>query len=231
MKFIKSYKLFERKDLYLNKHLNDLYEKLTKSFSNTYNGKNISIYNNEGTWIFPIGEMPTPFFLSFTTKVINAGFGSITTDGNKYPLLQLPFKKEKEILDFFWKREAKLTFYMAEEIIENNKTTIIHELTHYVDFLKKGSDLPKSVLLGGEEKEIIKKYYNSYQEINAYFMQTINYVIEEVNKNKSLLENLNRFKSYFVSFMGDSFTQLDDRNKKRILKRIYLLFEELNILK
>ena len=86
-----------------------------------------------------------------------------------------------------------------KKYIKNNTKTLDHELTHHLDSIRGTKFHPKSE---------IKKYYNSIEEMNAYFCSEV-----------LSFTNIFDFKKRFDYV--DCFQYLTDKNKKRILKRAY----------
>lgn len=118
----------------------------------------------------------------------------------------------------------------------NWNTYIYHELTHYFDVKRQkvtSSYNIKDFISDNEVESIlnkIKKYHNLTDEINAHFIQSVTMFWHAIKaKNLDIMTlPFDKFKGAFIYFYGkNAFENLNDDNKKRILKRIYLLYNEL----
>jgi uncharacterized Rmd1/YagE family protein len=114
-------------------------------------------------------------------------------------------------------------------------SNIYHELTHYLDAKRQNVASTYSIrdFINDSDMKVImdnlKKYYNLSDEINAHFMQATTLFWKAIKKKDIDFFKLpfEKFKDAFIYFYGQmAFTNLDEENKKRILKRIYLLYQE-----
>jgi hypothetical protein len=155
--------------------------------------------------------------------------------------------KDKETGQFYY--ILRLYIFDSQEDMEKNVSLVInkifdspkwnsniyHELTHYIDEKRQKVNYSyhiKDYLNDKEVKDILeklKKYYNLDDEINAYFVQSATMFWNSIKNKRIDFLNLpfNSFKEAFIYFYGtNAFETLTLDNKKRILKRIYLLYTD-----
>ena len=139
-----------------------------------------------------------------------------------------------DILD----NNKNLTLYTLSDFFRCPETTI-HEVTHYIDWLRKENKIPQ------EDKQIsITQYYNEPEEINAFTQQILmcirNWFIYDANPQEQLevLQNLDKTKllldhlcSALTTHVGKSseldrislynfWWNLTDENKKEVAKQV-----------
>lgn len=102
----------------------------------------------------------------------------------------------------------------------------VHEFIHYLDFIRF-SDTYKF-----KYPQDRVEYYNSPEEFNAFYQEGLNNILRNIKKHK----NHKNFKGFFNHIMSDSLKggepfdgsfikALNDRNKKRLIKRLQGVYE------
>lgn len=125
MIYLTNYKLFERKDIELSNLAKEYYNSLYNAMKNkSYEYKRL-VTDEYTTLYISFNEFPTKFTIRITSKSnghLNAAFGL----DNENPFIIMfnvsmkIMKSDNEILELF----------------DNNKMTLIHEFTHYIDYMK-----------------------------------------------------------------------------------------------
>lgn len=107
------------------------------------------------------------------------------------------------------------------------KDSFIHEFIHYLDFKRSKGYTPNF-----NEKTTISDYYNSPTEYNAYYQEAANYIVNLfkddniLSKFKEKYTNFETFYKWMVEnvFEKDYIKNLNDKNKKKLKKRIYNIY-------
>lgn len=132
------------------------------------------------------------------------------------------------ILRKFLYNETRKELYKtpsARRIFSDN-TTLVHELTHMLDSFRYTSTY-KPQEQDTESDKGLDKYYNSSEEQNAYYQETIHSFkdyIENLRQLNISLSSIKNFKDFFSVFVGKykgDFLRLTRQNQKRLAKRVY----------
>jgi hypothetical protein len=126
-----------------------------------------------------------------------------------------PFNK----LDDSFHSEMRLLFSNFLTKIETKKSIIIHELIHYFDGQKFdiGDKVKKIHSKDDTQDEYFNKYVNSFWEVNAY-------TLESIFKHGNV-DNIEEFLNLVKTKDVDWFGNLNEKNKRKVLKRIYDYYE------
>ena len=215
MKYVK---LFERKDFELSSRIKNIYDELYNQIYSEgieYRRLNrffkITLYSN---------ILSSEIWYIFSSEIKNACFGELVfEDGDKIPFIK--FSSKLEVGD----DEGNLI--KVKELIKINKDAYYHELQHFYDYILYGKKFKNfSTSLIKKEKGD-KAYYNTFKEINAYFIQ---HVTKFLNKEDGVsyrsLKSFEEFKYEFIlepSFK-EFYINLTDKNKNKINKRLYQIY-------
>jgi len=102
-----------------------------------------------------------------------------------------------------------------------DENTFTHEFIHYLDSDRYGETYKLKNPLNKDE------YYNSPEEYNAYSQEIIKQVLK--NKNKLIGLSFDLFFKKSLKFGREDFiTNLNDEYMKKLKKRLYKLYSELN---
>jgi hypothetical protein len=210
MKYLKKYcQLDERNDFQLNDNINLLYDKLVDSLNNKLNQKPIEKYlHKSGKYIFDLYGFKTSLLLVISPNDDTnraAGFGRIESSGVTYPTI---FIKMNDV-----------TSDNILNYIKDYSNVIKHELSHYSTFLKTGK-------YKNSNKDD-NTYYSDDDEVNSYFVQNLDDFINIVKDNLYLLNNFNDFLKLYTSNIDEYYNNLKTKQKRRLEKRIYSLFNSL----
>ena len=208
MKYLKSYlKLNERKDFKLNNDINLLNSKFIDSLSNKLNKQPIEKYSHKsGKYIFEIDGFETPLLLIISTNNGHpGGFGRIESGGITYPTIFI--------------KMDNVTSYNILKYFNDNSNILKHELSHYSTFLKTGK-------YSNSNKDN-DTYYSDNDEVNSYYIQNLDDMINIVKGNLYLLDDFNEFLKLYISNIGEYYDNLKLEQKKKLQKRIYSLFNNL----
>lgn len=98
------------------------------------------------------------------------------------------------------------------------KTTIIHELIHYFNIMDSKDG---TALAGYHATEFgMEEYYNHHIEFNAFLLSAI-------NLRKCYNSFYDFFDDYFINLCNKDFvSKLNDSNYKKLLKRLYQLYNK-----
>lgn len=213
-----------------DKKLNDTAKNIVAELVNRIkNNKKITRING-GVWT-KIGELEFYIFNKNSNNSYQAARTGVRAEftGNlKNPIVQ----SYQNIL-------SKDNFHIDESYI-------YHEVIHYLN-LKRGKDKDFMNRSGekqvkgreeyakatGKEKaekhdQLYKDYYNSPAEFNTHFMQYVYNNIEHFVLNKANLGSYDDFKNTIIN--GEAkhfFNNLDDKNKKKFLKRLYIVYNNI----
>ncbi len=110
-----------------------------------------------------------------------------------------------------------------------SKESFIHEFIHYLDFKRSKGFKPNF-----DDKTTISDYYNSPTEYNAYYQEAATYIVnlfkdmDILNKFKEKYETFDKFLKWMLEnvFDKDFIKNLNDKNKRKIKKRIYNIYSE-----
>ena len=238
---------------YLFEEINKIFDKQISIFVET-NEKltNWYIHNNENFINYTINSLLEYNNDNFSSWNINTNYGiSLKKKENNWPNLELSLFNNREVSLYYSKTETIILYLLnndlklPEFIIDNIKkhgviiqNILVHELTHYYDdMMLKG----KGILLKNKTKNN-KKYYNSFNEINAYTKQTIDLMIKYLtlvinsildNSNLTLEEEFNHILHELLNKVISSndgiksfFNNLNEKNKKHVYKEIGLYFKK-----
>lgn len=108
------------------------------------------------------------------------------------------------------------------------KDSFIHEFIHYLDFKRSGYSSKVINLKNYND------YYNDAGEFNAYYQESVNFIInllenEETNVHfKKKFKNFNDFYSWMISnvFDKDFVKNLNEKYKKKLKNRIYNVYDK-----
>lgn len=231
MNFSKFYTIQERNDIKTNQVISRLVEKIIR-FLKKYRKE----LDDKGF----VGENGTTYW--FPVKMVD----------KKYDDLYLVFMQEKEKTQAAFQRKQLndgtvikiIKLYVLKDIskgigisqillhIKDNllsfKSTLSHELTHYFD--DKKYEIEKSAISIGSD---LYKYYNIPHEVNAYWNSSVREMMEVLKQSNTIknifLNKFDNFKSYFEDILRTEnffYVSLSPENKKRLLKRMYALWEE-----
>jgi len=221
--------IVERQDVAIHQNVSKLYDQLWKLFKEQYEDRDLNdhrkIRTNENWFIAPIENFITPFFIMISPeRGSTACFGRIQfAGGNQVPFISLGSYDPEMDVHF---NDFARAFVQSKEII-------VHELTHFYDFLKYGTRQSSDV-----QKMTTGDYFNKYVEQNAYYFQGVDNIIEEIKANKQILQNFNTFKRRFLkssrAMVSNDKNQIElfyetltEINKRKFLKRLYLLYQDL----
>ncbi len=114
--------------------------------------------------------------------------------------------------------KLRFKFWIAED-------TFIHEFIHYLDSIRYKNTYKPTMNKNSKEE-----YYNSPEEFNAYMHGIITYAL----KNKYRLKNLpfktflNRIIKNYIKENFGFIKNINDDNKKKLIKRMYKTYTEFN---
>jgi hypothetical protein len=218
MKFDKYY-FFEKEDTdikFRNQALL-MYDKLF-SYINDIENQNMGVTSN-GALIIDLDILYK--ILPFVED--KWSFGYTTFNNKKQPIIILSLLEE-----------PVKNFYIDKNFIlkkmKEKKRSIIHELIHYLDFLRaddKEKIMSKEYSLG--KIKASKDYYNDPRELNAYYQEVVDDIKQIYNKDlMPIYSNANEFVRdvwYSPNFFDKFFKlNLTLENKKRIKKRLADLY-------
>lgn len=137
--------------------------------------------------------------------------------------------KEEEVKSInIFKSKFKIRVYF-------NKKALFHELIHYFDVTRqfKGGveAVEKSVDKIGASKNVWSAYFNNPLEMNTHFFERVfPGILEDIENNRQLVTQ--PFPDFFKDVLRDEdfsafYKALDDKNKKKIQKRLGTLYLEL----
>jgi hypothetical protein len=146
----------------------------------------------------------------------------LTPYANKFFALdieeQLEFRN-KAFLKYI-KKNNKLTF-------EYNTESLIHEIIHYLDFLRGKNKVRKYTDTFSTEQDYIK-YFNDPFEQNAFYQETAHlfnkWATEQYDKLASNLDTFQQFLKLFLEQYRGRYENLSEMNKKRLIKRIHSMY-------
>ena len=227
----------ERQDLSIHRRLEEMFEQLFSLFTSQYCDKDLNnpkYYSNDKWFMAPVsGFVVTPFFICVRPNEpggSHAGFMTFNFKGKKN--VQIP-----GLILGGYNPDNELEYHTFMRSFTSFKEIIIHELAHFLDYLKLGRQPQTSDL----SKLSLPEYYNRYVERNAYYLQGVHNIIKKIKDNKSILSSFDRFKSHFLhssDFTGSSsiksqlvefFENLTPDNKKKFIKRLYLLYQDIKL--
>ena len=103
---------------------------------------------------------------------------------------------------------------------------LVHELTHLLDNIRY-TPTYKSHAQDTTSDKGLNDYYNSSEEQNAYYQETIyrfkQYIknLQQMNINLSSIKSFDDFLNVFKYKYAGNFSRLTDKNKRRFTKRVY----------
>lgn len=155
------------------------------------------------------GEQYKDLYIGFTQNQRNEGFMAVSTTIPR---------------DYFVVATITNDPAEATDVIYGIKwSVLIHEITHYLD-RKRSNTIPNKKHEGPEE------YYNSPMEYNAYFQQGLYKIMAIIEKNPSIVSNMN-FDEFMEEFRKNFnptwMRHMTDDTKKRFGKRMYGLYKVL----
>jgi hypothetical protein len=132
-------------------------------------------------------------------------------------LIRKYHNKQFEEMDEFYPSEMEGLYQQFLQKIGERKSIIMHELIHYFDnqHINLHDKISKLHSLNDSGDVFFDKYVNSFWEVNAHLLERlfkygdIDSVETFINKVKNESENFEWFKS------------LNEKNKRKVLKRIY----------
>lgn len=149
-----------------------------------------------------------------------------------------PFKFANKInifIDPKYMLVTKKNFAEFHKTILNGKpyTTMSHEFSHYLDSLRAKGKLPTIA----QASKDYKAYYNDLQEINARYFEATMSILWFIKRLLSVQTSINDFYRDAKDFVADllkyipNSEYLDTKNKQRIIRRAYKLYDELKSMK
>lgn len=178
------------------------------------------------------------------------------TPDRKYALITLPICNGNPCngaIELLMKHKAMLNkihrIYQGDELIQKIKETaikylkkeiekklkdykgiffevLVHECTHLIDDLRRTKSYKSKEQKQSTENGQID-YYNSPEEQNAYYQETIS-AFDEWIKNedwKKDWKNFNNFQNEFIRQYKGDYDKLNNINKRKLKKRIYAYWE------
>lgn len=248
MNFTEFY-LTERKDVQYSSQIDKISEMIISFLKRNKNRLfSVAYYTNKGYYIpfqnidikskfnfndlfFAILPKDSASIKSKEGMINNAALEKIKDDNNFYYIIKLYILDDNETLN-----------NAINKLINSQqwRISLNHELTHYLDNKKFNTDSDdserKKLNLNDEDINIVldslKKYHNLSDEINAHFMQTSTAFLNSTKKRKSNIDYITipfeSFKEAFIYFYGkQAFKNLSEDNRKRVLKRIYLFYKDI----
>lgn len=103
---------------------------------------------------------------------------------------------------------------------------LVHELTHLLDNIRY-TPTYKSHAQDTTSDKGLNDYYNSSEEQNAYYQETVyrfkQYIknLQQMNINLSSIKSFDDFLNVFKYKYAGNFSRLTDKNKRRFTKRVY----------
>jgi hypothetical protein len=109
------------------------------------------------------------------------------------------------------------------------KHVFIHEFIHYLDYNRSNGYVKKLT-----DKTTVEQYYNTPMEVNAYYQEYATYVVNLLDNELVLKDFKQRYKTFdsFYNWMitdvidSDFVNNLNDKNIKKIKKRIYNIYSK-----
>lgn len=141
------------------------------------------------------------------------------------------YKRINSIFGNFASGDSKW-HYKAAQFYNEVQTVFEHEIAHYYDSITYGQGYEKHTDVLSKIQHKIKNkekkyelYYNMPHEIDAYFMSSLKQLLDtEGTKYDSFGDFFSKFWTYF-----NPYENLTPQNKKRVIKRLYLYYNELKI--
>lgn len=127
----------------------------------------------------------------------------------------------------FIKLAKKYVKKRMKHFTEERDDIVVHECIHLIDYLRRTKGyVPAKQDIGTEKGKA--NYYNSPEEQNAYYQETVHNFDHWINQDKSgiitFLFDTNDFREFFKAFVqqyqGD-YSKLNKENKVKIAKRVY----------
>lgn len=150
-------------------------------------------------------------------------------------------KIKKECYDKNYSQESMINIlrtYMYNEVrkelyktpaakgLFSSNDVLVHELTHLLDNIRY-TPTYKSHAQDTTSDKGLNDYYNSSEEQNAYYQETIyrfkQYIknLQQMNINLSSIKSFDDFLNVFKYKYAGNFSRLTDKNKRRFTKRVY----------
>lgn len=214
MKYLKY--LNERNDIESNKIVDVIFDEIISGIYTLINNLNFYVSEDGKTFVFRLNieKYGRLDFTIMTTPNENCGFGF--SEIYKTPFIAIPSNKlDTSVIEFILLYESGIK----------------HEISHYLDYINSGEKKLGATLYN---KENLFNYYNDTKEINAYFIQASNYTLKELKRNPNrfnkYLDSFDKFKEFFLDNLlcYDNIIEfLSEKSKKRLYKRIYLLWQDI----
>lgn len=204
-------------DLNYSIGVNRFYNEIVRYFTEKYRDDlNILTEYKLYEYSFPVEIGAYKFNLKFekdkTGNMYGAEFG-FYNDKNLDPDIKLYYDYGYDIL----------------EILDLNDSNMRHEITHLFDYFKNNRYLKSSTNVLNTSGD--KSYYNTPEEMNAYFIQGCTDVLCLLSKyRKIVLKTYGSFKRFILmNDKGNKFYHsLNDNNKKFIDKRMMSFFSTIS---
>lgn len=226
MKSFKEFYLFERNDLDKNKVISRLVDKIFNYLKKwkPEHLKQLMILNDSKTAYYLqvklIDKLYGDLLLAFREKQKDRS-GTFSNYEN-YKIIQLFVLDDINNFD--------ISDYL---ITKDNKmfSALTHELVYYYDNEIYDVEKQAEKLVG----KGVKDYYNIPHELEAYLFTAVKNILSKIKKSKVqkriYLNDFNEFKDDILFEIEmdnkDFFNNLTNENRKRILKRIYSIWNEL----
>ena len=196
----------------------------TEEFLN-YIDKQISSYHSNNN-VIRVVEEGNDDVVEINFKNLQIRLSNRKSEGFKPIAHDAQFRKNKN-------KNGQFIIYVYKcDIIKNplkvsyDKTALKHEIAHYMDAEKNEKGFDKGAdtqLKKTSNSSDAQSYFNSPLEVNAYFFEHfMPEVLKFVKKEKEIPVNFDEFrKDLFKNHeISSFFSKLNDKNKKKILKRI-----------
>lgn len=136
-------------------------------------------------------------------------------------------ERPKILHSAFIKLAKKYVKKRMKHFTEERDDIVVHECIHLIDYLRRTKGyIPAKQDISTEKGKA--NYYNSPEEQNAYYQETVHNFDHWINQDKSgmitFLFDTNDFREFFKAFVqqyqGD-YSKLNKENKVKIAKRVY----------
>lgn len=238
MKYLKSYKIYERHDIENDKKINDIIHIIIELITNHINDCIIK-YKNIEDFLLNVKKMKYENITIDITSGSNISFAKDMED-NLY--LFLGFDTFDNIInDIAYKidrgEKIKPLKNLYNDLDTWERMALTHELTHKVDneiydmfdYMKKryfntiDTKTPNKNDIENAYKKYINDYNNIPAEYNAIFVSTLNKLIKDIKNDNSILNNFEKFKNEWeknIDIHNPNFYN-NTKFKKNIQKRLY----------
>lgn len=252
MKYLKTFKIFERKDIEQSEKLDKVAQYLLKfikrhfidSIKKYLKTKDIKYINNIGVLKYKeiVINIEEDNYISF----------SIDKDDNK--ILNIGVELLLNIISDIKNNvvSGNIELYLDElkdtnlynELSDKDRLNLIHELTHKFEYeelydvfdvlRQKILNIPKEDIFNNKKNidkfwtNYLNNYYQIPAEYNAFFISATNSILHMLKKDKSILDKFDVFKETFLFYFNMASPNMyKDKFRKHINKRIYQLYNDI----